>query len=790
MLRMRFPSRWKIGPCLIVFLLNCPQVSTQASYLPAQSVQPWPTAVEGGSVQTAADGDWNTYWVANPCRSGSWRINPVFNALFNACADGLCSGSCDCDSSELQKATDNNPYTGATIEANHAVGRTWAMFPLSNGPEMLNAVYLRGIWPVNTDVYVVTEDQQKIWVKVLQPSDSYNDIMIFDLPSKPIQSVHINVSSRDGGMLGYCYAGVGDCINIVVTEIAARRFECYEQIWMDLGDFFVISSLQADFSGTVRANLSFSTDGNNFVFVQNIVDNVNKGYTSAFVPNVTARFAAVTFETDPNSIWTKVNVRDIKLFGKNASQEECFNDCSGHGACMLSQERAHCDCESGYGGIDCSSLSCSIPCENGGQCVNGRCRCLHGFKGMNCNQSICPSDCSGHGECANSVCICELPFSGVDCRYLSYNISGNSISILNYSNQIQDDSRKDPHLTAFYRNQESADCPPFLPFLCNHSCVKSLGECALMQASEPPDWDPASYIPVPLTRINSTTASTSSQSSDSGKVIDGNDGSGGFWQSGICYPTGYVGYAEVNILLHACEAAGRCNGSSIGNLAAATDGSSSSMAAVATGVSGQAWLEVSLRSASPLVAIAIKVTTSSSAQVVVSGRDEAGSWVSLGSTPSSYSVADLRVPSGMGKFTAIRLESSSAMNVFELSARAGPCMEYATVALGTAQAVSAISIRHWAGSTAGVNYTVYETSLDGESWRILRDGLDPYLIGGLDTALEPPVEAKYIRVRHVLQEGVAVKVYVWEVTAWGRAGRWGEKPAVRANPVDFRDLLG
>ncbi|EKX55234.1 hypothetical protein GUITHDRAFT_99015 [Guillardia theta CCMP2712] len=769
----------------------CVPISSQSSYLPVHSVQPWPTAGEGGAIQAAADGDWNTNWVANPCRSGSWRMNSVFNALFNACADGLCSGSCDCQRSELQKATDNSQYTGATIEANHAAGMSWAIFPLSTGPERLVSVYIRGIWAVDTKLYVFTEDQEKVLLRTLQPSDSYNEIMIYNLPNKPIRSIHINVASRDGRMLGYCYAGVGDCITIVVTEIAAQRIDCFEQVTMDLGDYFLISSLQADFSGSTRANLSFSTDGNNFWFVQNIVDNVIKGYTSDFVPNVTARFASVRFETDPSSVWTKVYVKDIKFFGKNASKESCFNGCSGHGTCTASQESSHCECESGYGGIDCSFPSCSVPCENGGQCVAGRCKCLPGFAGTNCNQTLCPSDCSGHGVCSDSMCICEQPFSGADCRYVTYNVSGHSISVLNYSMLIKDEARKDPHLTSFYKSQESSRCPPSQPFLCNNSaCVKTLGECALMHATDPPDWNPASYVPVPLTRLNSTTASTSSQPSDSGKVIDGNDGSGGFWQSGTCYPTGYVGYAEVNILLHACEEAGRCNSSTSGSLAAATDGSTSSAASVSAGASGQAWLEVSLQSASALVAITIKVTSSASTQVVVKGKDAGGSWVSLATTSSSYTVADLRVGSGAGRFVAIRLESSSSMNVFELSARSGPCMEYATVSFETVQTVSAISIRHWAGSTAGVNHTVYETSLDGETWKTLRDGVDPYLIGALDTALEPGEAMRYIRVRHVLEEGVAMKVYVWEITAWGEAGRWGEKPPVRENAVDFRDLLG
>eukprot|EP00960_Hanusia_phi_P002384 68801-Hanusia_phi.AAC.1 len=45
-------------------------------------------------------------------------------------------------------------------------------------------------------------------------------------------------------------------------------------------------------------------------------------------------------------------------------------------------------------------------------------------------------------------------------------------------------------------NQKNNFCDASHPFLCpTGECAASRGKCALMQASEPPDWDPASYIP-------------------------------------------------------------------------------------------------------------------------------------------------------------------------------------------------------------------------------------------------------------------------------------------------------
>ena len=63
---------------------------------------------------------------------------------------------------------------------------------------------------------------------------------------------------------------------------------------------------------------------------------------------------------------------------------ECLNDCAGNGVC---QSDGTCQCDSGYGGMDCSEPECGSNCPN---CVVGvtssdpYCRCADGFTGANC----------------------------------------------------------------------------------------------------------------------------------------------------------------------------------------------------------------------------------------------------------------------------------------------------------------------------------------------------------------------------------------------------------------------
>lgn len=211
---------------LVVFLVGLSQGQT---YLPVSTVFPWPTT-SSGSVSVSADGSYTTEWASYPCRAGGWIGKSQFNALYGACASGQCSGSCDSTANaNLASATDNNPYTGAWVPISHAEGRSWALFPFLNGSQSVIQIYVRGIWPINTQLFAIAANGASNLVATLGPQFNYQDLY-FPGPSFPIAALKLKSVSIDGVMRGYCYSGVGDCKDLTVTEIAAQISPCLEQV--------------------------------------------------------------------------------------------------------------------------------------------------------------------------------------------------------------------------------------------------------------------------------------------------------------------------------------------------------------------------------------------------------------------------------------------------------------------------------------------------------------------------------------------------------------------------------
>lgn len=109
------------------------------------------------------------------------------------------------------------------------------------------------------------------------------------------------------------------------------------------------------------------------------------------------------------------------------------NQCSGAGVLLST---GVCQCNPGYGGDDCSRLSC--PANNGDECdassghgtcdySTGLCKCASAYTGLSCSDLVCPTpdttgknttECSGHGTCdhASGTCTCSDGYSGKACE--------------------------------------------------------------------------------------------------------------------------------------------------------------------------------------------------------------------------------------------------------------------------------------------------------------------------------------------------------------------------------------
>jgi len=71
----------------------------------------------------------------------------------------------------------------------------------------------------------------------------------------------------------------------------------------------------------------------------------------------------------------------------------------------------YCKCNAPYFGANCDQIcSDSIPCLNGGKCVNGGCQCPAGFAGPNCGIGMsgpCSNSNCIMGSCINGACVCK-----------------------------------------------------------------------------------------------------------------------------------------------------------------------------------------------------------------------------------------------------------------------------------------------------------------------------------------------------------------------------------------------
>ena len=124
------------------------------------------------------------------------------------------------------------------------------------------------------------------------------------------------------------------------------------------------------------------------------------------------------------------------------TQQECPDNCSGHGSCTqpvlrFSEEAPsapgapsketpvfgppRCECYAGFAGKSCSGLlqdldKCPGRCGEGkGQCVEQKCQCFHPYSGPDCGINLCPNFCSKRGTCGAKGCECHEGWSGSSC---------------------------------------------------------------------------------------------------------------------------------------------------------------------------------------------------------------------------------------------------------------------------------------------------------------------------------------------------------------------------------------
>lgn len=103
--------------------------------------------------------------------------------------------------------------------------------------------------------------------------------------------------------------------------------------------------------------------------------------------------------------------------GYDSSNPE--QECSGHGSCV----NGSCNCDDNFSGHACDSKRCigyltGTECGGHGECLSsGVCRCNTGWKGLDCSTMVCAGspECSSRGMCLMGSCVCNAGWKGETC---------------------------------------------------------------------------------------------------------------------------------------------------------------------------------------------------------------------------------------------------------------------------------------------------------------------------------------------------------------------------------------
>ncbi|KAG2496554.1 hypothetical protein HYH03_005377 [Edaphochlamys debaryana] len=287
-------------------------------------------------------------------------------------------------------------------------------------------------------------------------------------------------------------------------------------------------------------------------------------------------------------------------------------------------------------------------------------------------------------------------------------------------------------------------------------------------------------------------------------VVDGNDTT--VWQSGACFPNGYITRPAMNAALWRCNAtsSGGCTASAGStSLPSVTDGAAPGTSAnIVAPLGGSAWVRVPLLGAPVTVArvglrgifpaAPASNPTAATAwlyvEIAPTVAGEQPRLVQVLAVNSSSSYAWLAAVGPWSGVSALYITAGATFAVTEAAAQTGPCYEGAAVDLGAEMDVGSVRVRYWPGSTVTASALLAapdqgpsglalapggllasSTSLGFGGVTALVPTLDLSRLSALTLTLSPPIRARYIAVRHTVVEKDYSKAYVWGIDAFAPA---------------------
>jgi hypothetical protein len=143
------------------------------------------------------------------------------------------------------------------------------------------------------------------------------------------------------------------------------------------------------------------------------------------------RFMRLTDSTDDCSKTVYYEACIPALFNQGCSRfpvtgpcesEFCPRNCTGHGRCEERDDASSCACEAGFTGHFCATQLCPADCSGHGRChaMDGTCDCDDGYGGLDCSQVQCVNNCTQpNGVCdvKTGICTCGTGYTGIDCSH-------------------------------------------------------------------------------------------------------------------------------------------------------------------------------------------------------------------------------------------------------------------------------------------------------------------------------------------------------------------------------------
>ncbi|MEZ4961802.1 MAG: discoidin domain-containing protein [Saprospiraceae bacterium] len=294
------------------------------------------------------------------------------------------------------------------------------------------------------------------------------------------------------------------------------------------------------------------------------------------------------------------------------------------------------------------------------------------------------------------------------------------------------------------------------------------------------DWDPDAGVVVPFSQA--ATVFASSNPSQALNVVDGDEQTA--WMSNAPLPEGFIGNKDQNSLLGQAEMF--CTTHQSASLKNATDGNLSTVSSFPK-KGNECQVVFDFKGEIPLYSISLKCQVQSELKLRVLQKGN-GEWLEIGHYTSgeNYSLKRIEIPGGQA--AAISLASSSGFDVFEIAGLATLPKEFVILDFGETKPVGVVQTRHWAGDGTAAGSKLF-LSENKQDW-VEISTLDPSAVQAVITNVEPPINARYIKIEHTLNARDWNKVFVWEVKAYDQFGPYGPRPPASAGHTKIKDLLG